>query len=133
MVKVKKDSNKSYFYVIDHEYITGDTQYCVSEIEPDKLEKILASLDFLSEEVIDQSFCMVNSDVMNILEKFYPVRKSDLIEGIIYDLYVDMDRYVAREKYCGPNYQELMKKHLPEKEEFEKLKDSITGLVKYYS
>ena len=133
MEKIKQETSKSYFYVIDHEYIAGDTQYCITEIKPDKLEKILASIDFLSEEVIDQSFCMINSDAMDILEKFYQVKKSNPLEGITFDNYYDINRYVAREKNCGPNYQELMKKYLPEGEDYNRLKEAIADIVKYYS
>lgn len=143
-------------YKVSHYYAENDKEqsvYIKTEIEPERLTKILAAIQFKFEEVVSDEIPIEETDVLRLLENYYGVEnvtdqykhlhaKFELkkvyweVTNVIrfvdeeqYKTIIQIDLYESREKCCGPQYEEIMKCNLPEDEEF--LNDILTMRERY--
>lgn len=143
-------------YKIDHFYNISHKKSCVfikTDISLDSLVKIIGSIHFKFENLIDESVCMEEKHLVEILEKFYNVKdvteeykkffsytQLDEDEWELFNVFkfsveeeereiIQIDSYEARESCCGSGYKEIMKNYLPSTDEFEV---AIKKLRKFY-
>lgn len=135
-------STEKVLYKIDHYYAKNHSDYCLV-VESDKTIKdmieITSSLEFLFENVVDESACLDNQCLLKILCNHY--RCNDVKDKyrqylsymneewglvVIYNFgictLVQIDLYAARESCCGPNNKKIMKSQLPNGSDLEELK-----------
>lgn len=140
-------------YKLIHYYTTDELKYSVfiqTEIEEERLIKILGAMNFKFEELVDDSLSMDENHIVNLLERFYPVKNvteeyrpflpslqipMDKWEIINYlwlkekqEEIIQIDLYDAREACCGAGYKTLMDDHLPQTTEFE---DAVKDISDY--
>lgn len=129
-------------YKIAHFYSTNhdETSFFIkSDRDVQNLVEILASLHFRFEEV-DEITCIDDEHVLKLLIKYFGVEdvtkeyqaylpythlnadEWNVVNSFAVNdcIVVQIDQYGARESCCGPTYKEIMNKHLPKTEEFEK-------------
>lgn len=129
-------------YKIAHFYSTNhdETSFFIqSDIDVPTLVEILASLQFRFEEV-DETTCIDDKHVLKLLIKYFGAEdvteeyqtylpythlntdEWDVVNSFAVNdsIIVQIDQYGARESCCGSTYKEIMDKHLPKTEEFEK-------------
>lgn len=131
---------------IDHYYNTDHdalSRFIETSISIEAMVRILACLQFIFEDLVDESMCMDERHITKILEQFYggkdvtedyqeflpqmqlneedweiintfSVQKED---GTSLEI-TQIDLYEARECCCGPRYKEMMEDVLPNTKEF---------------
>lgn len=144
-------------YKIDHYYSVDHDKYCLmisTDIALHDLIYILASIQFLFEELIDDSICADDMHLLELLEEFYSVRnvKEEYRQYLpfthiqnerweIYNIFdlkrfglriYQIDLYEARESCCGPQYIELMNKYLPKGDKLINFKKKIESYKSFY-
>lgn len=145
-------------YKIDHYYnINHDAQCLIieSEIETKRLIKILASIQFEFEELVDYSISVDEEHILSILKEFYgvedvkeqykkyiPCTHLKNSEWKVVNIFhfkqenleiIQIDLYEAREICCGKKYKETMAVALPSNENLKLLELTIKNLKKFYS
>lgn len=148
-------------YKIDHYYNNDHETQCLlieSSIETEQLIKILASIQFKFEELIDESVSVDEDHILIILKEFYGVKdvkekykkllphtklkKEDWETVNIFRFtskkpqgnfdIIQIDLYEARESCCGKSYTKIMNSALPKGEKLEQLELIIKGYENYY-
>lgn len=130
-------------YRLDHYYNKNHNKYCLlieTDIKMDRMIKILASIYFKFEELINETISVDEEHLLIILKEFYKVEdvkvkykklipktcpKWNEWDNNIFNLLnikdedlgniqiIQIDLYEARESCCGHNYKEIMKEVLP--------------------
>jgi hypothetical protein len=131
-------------YKIDHFYNIDHDKSCLlikTDIELNRLLKILASIQFKFEELIDDAISADNTHILMLLKDFYNVEdvkekfkdilkytQLELDEWKIINLFhlhssnttiIQIDLFRTREIHCTPTYYEVMKEVLPSDDKFE--------------
>lgn len=140
------DEKIMFIYKIDHYYSLDHDKYALlikSDIEVQKMIKILATIQFKFEDLVNDSIAMDEKHILLILKEFYGVtdvreqyqrylpythlKNSEWETFNIFNIkgdsedfkIIQIDLYEARESYCGKRYVEFMPEVLPNADNFE--------------
>ncbi|ENY99483.1 hypothetical protein HMPREF1092_03224 [Clostridium thermobutyricum] len=150
----RENNIKKRLYRIDDCHFYNNNESCLlieSELDPDILEKIIVAIKFKFEELVDESFDIDFYHLLDILKKFYNVKdvkdeykhllnKTDICNYEYYThnnneccIYLEeanvviIELFKARESHCGPNYKEIYKYLVKDKE----LENMISNYMQY--
>lgn len=144
-------------YKIDHFYNYGrsNCKYAIvveSDIEPEKLAKIVGAIQLRFEELQDKEDCIDDIHLLRLLESYYGVKDVKeqyrhvlkqtvlpdkqwgkivhipIVDGVNKYEIIQIDQYASRELLCGENYKDSFD-CLPDDEHFIL---ELGDLSKYY-
>lgn len=145
MTSTKQIYKIDHYYYIDHD---ESSFFLETELKEEELIEILATIQFKFEELVDESAYMENESLIQILEKFHPIKhvtdeyKAYLpltkLEEEDWNLttyfsvaqpsngkqpqtelmITQIDLYKARERSCGDKWRQLMAEPLANSKEF---------------
>ncbi|WP_460271891.1 hypothetical protein [Bacillus sp. NEAU-Y102] len=129
----------AHFYSNNHD---ESSFFVKTNIATETLGEIIACLQFRFEDLVDESLCMEDGHMLALLTEFFDVEDvTEEYKKYLPDIQLDtakwrdvnviaipktneiitqIDQYHVREKHCGSNYKELVKKRLPNCKEFDK-------------
>lgn len=143
-------------YKISHLYSEDDKHqsvYIKTELVPERLIEILATIQFKFEEVVSDEIPIEETDVLQLLESYYGIvnvteqykhlhEKFELkkeyweVTNVIrfvddeqYKTIIQIDLYESREKCCGTQYEEIINRNIPKDEKF--LRDILMMRERY--
>lgn len=157
-ISIKDYMPEKRYYKLVHYYDNNPDEralFIETAIMPtEKLIYILSSLQFIFEDLIDESISVEPTHLMAILEKYYDIKdvtdsfqvcipytqlpKDEWETVINFDLslnetekitIIQVDLYSSRERCCGKGAIEMMDKYLPKDKSFEQ---DILKFKKYY-